>query len=336
MNQNNKIGVRTYNFLIEDNSDLIRVDKFLINNINDISRAKIQKIALNDLILVNNNPVKSNYKLKLNDFVFIKILPEKNNFNIKPQNIPLNIQYEDDDILIINKNAGLVVHPGSGNYDGTLVNGLIYHYKNLPLSSSEFNRPGIVHRIDKNTSGLLVIAKNENSMRSLSKQFSERKVERKYIALVWGDVENDGSIQGNIGRHYKNRKLMNVYTDGDFGKYAKTNYKVLQRFGYVTLLECKLETGRTHQIRAHFSYIKHPLFNDFEYGGNKIIKGTTFSKYKQFINNCFKIIKRQSLHAKTLSFFHPVKKEKISFSSDLPDDMREVILKWKNYTSNRM
>jgi len=313
----------------------LRVDKFLINRIENLSRNKIQIAAKSGFIFVNETSVKPNFKIKPKDVVKVTLPHPPFENLLKSEKIPLNVVFEDDHLIVINKEAGLVVHPGHGNYSGTLVNALLYHFKNLPVNSNE--RPGLVHRLDKETSGLILVAKSNLAMKSLADQFYNKTINRTYQALVWGNLQKDnGTINANIARDLKNRLRMFVYADNEIGKKAITHYKVIERFGYVTLLECKLETGRTHQIRAHFSYIKHPLFNDFEYGGNKIIKGTTFSKYKQFINNCFKIIQRQSLHAKTLSFFHPVKKEKISFSSDLPDDMREVILKWKNYTSNRM
>ena len=242
---------------------------------------------------------------------------------------------EDDDILIVNKEAGMVVHPGFGNYDGTLVNALAFHFENLPNKSTE-NRPGLVHRIDKNTSGILVIAKNDNSMLKLSKKFEERDLNRLYIALVWGDLKNEsGTITGHIGRSLKNRKIMSVFPDGEYGKNAITNYRVVERFGYVTMVECKLETGRTHQIRAHFKHIGHPLFNDPEYGGDAILKGTTFTKYKQFIQNCFKICPRQALHAKSLEFKHPTTDKLVSFESDLPEDMALLVEKWRNYSKNQ-
>ena len=230
----------------------------------------------------------------------------------------------------------MVVHPGFGNYTGTLVNALVYHFKNLPLNGDDATRPGLVHRIDKNTTGLMVIAKTDKALQSLSKQFFDRTIDRRYNALVWGELDQEqGSIEGHIGRSLKNRKVMSVFPDGDFGKHAKTHYKVIERFGYISLVECKLETGRTHQIRVHFQHIKHPLFNDFEYGGDKILKGTTFSKYKQFVENCFKIIPRQSLHAKSLAFSHPRTGEWMEFQSDLPDDMTEVISKWRKYAVHK-
>lgn len=317
--------------------DPLRVDKFLFNRLEGSSRNKIQQAAADGFIRVNDITVKSNYKVKPFDIVSVMFTNPPREVELIPQNIPLNIVYEDDDIIVINKDAGMVVHPGYGNYDGTLVNALSFHFKNLPSNNGDSTRPGLVHRIDKNTTGLMVIAKNENAMNSLSKQFFERTIDRRYNALVWGDFEDDeGSIEGNIGRSLKNRKVMTVFPDGDFGKVAKTHYKVIENFGYISLVECKLETGRTHQIRVHFQYIKHPLFNDFEYGGDKILKGTTFTKYKQFVENCFKMIPRQSLHAKSLGFTHPKTKKWMSFESELPSDMQSVIEKWRNYSKHKV
>ena len=317
--------------------DPLRVDKFLFNRLEGSSRNKIQQAAADGFIRVNDITVKSNYKVKPFDIVSVMFTNPPREVELIPQNIPLNIVYEDDDIIVINKDAGMVVHPGYGNYDGTLVNALSFHFKNLPSNNGDSTRPGLVHRIDKNTTGLMVIAKNENAMNSLSKQFFERTIDRRYNALVWGDFEDDeGSIEGNIGRSLKNRKVMTVFPDGDFGKVAKTHYKVIENFGYISLVECKLETGRTHQIRVHFQYIKHPLFNDFEYGGDKILKGTTFTKYKQFVENCFKMIPRQSLHAKSLGFTHPKTKKWMSFESELPYDMQSVIEKWRNYSKHKV
>jgi 23S rRNA pseudouridine1911/1915/1917 synthase len=254
-----------------------------------------------------------------------------------PEDIPLDIVYEDNDIVVLNKEAGMVVHPGFGNYSGTLVNALAFHFKDLPANGGDETRPGLVHRIDKNTTGLMVIAKNEAAMTSLSKQFYDRTIDRRYNALVWGELkEEEGSIEGHIGRSLKNRKVMTVFPEGEYGKHAKTHYKVLERFGYISLVECKLETGRTHQIRVHFQHIKHPLFNDFEYSGDKILKGTTFSKYKQFVENCFRMIPRQSLHAKSLAFTHPTTRKWMTFDSELPQDMKSVIEKWRNYAIHKI
>ena len=324
-----------FDFTASSGQTPLRVDKFLMNFIDNATRNKIQKAAANGNILVNNKSVKSSYKVKSGDRVSIVYSYPKLNNELIPQDIPIKIDYEDDDILIVNKDAGMVVHPGFGNYDGTLVNALAYHFDNLPNKSLE-NRPGLVHRIDKNTSGILVIAKNEESMTLLSKKFEERDLNRLYIALVWGDIKNDSdTIIGNIGRSLKNRKIMTVFPDGEYGKNAITKYKVIERFGYVTMVECKLETGRTHQIRAHFKHIGHPLFNDAEYGGDVILKGTTFTKYKQFVQNCFKTCPRQALHAKSLEFKHPKTNSLVSFNSDLPDDMLMLVEKWRNYSKNQ-
>ena len=324
-----------YDFKASSGQAPLRVDKFLMNFIENASRNKIQKAAENGNILVNDIAVKSSHKVKAGDRVSVVYSYPKQTNELIPQDIPINIHYEDDDILIVNKEAGMVVHPGFGNYDGTLVNALAFHFENLPNKSTE-NRPGLVHRIDKNTSGILVIAKNDNSMLKLSKKFEERDLNRLYIALVWGDLKNESdTITGHIGRSLKNRKIMSVFPDGEYGKNAITNYRVVERFGYVTMVECKLETGRTHQIRAHFKHIGHPLFNDPEYGGDAILKGTTFTKYKQFIQNCFKICPRQALHAKSLEFKHPTTDKLVSFESDLPEDMALLVEKWRNYSKNQ-
>ena len=324
-----------YDFKASSGQAPLRVDKFLMNFIENASRNKIQKAAENGNILVNDIAVKSSHKVKAGDRVSVVYSYPKQTNELIPQDIPINIHYEDDDILIVNKEAGMVVHPGFGNYDGTLVNALAFHFENLPNKSTE-NRPGLVHRIDKNTSGILVIAKNDNSMLKLSKKFEERDLNRLYIALVWGDLKNEsGTITGHIGRSLKNRKIMSVFPDGEYGKNAITNYRVVERFGYVTMVECKLETGRTHQIRAHFKHIGHPIFNDPEYGGDAILKGTTFTKYKQFIQNCFKICPRQALHAKSLEFKHPTTDKLVSFESDLPEDMALLVEKWRNYSKNQ-
>ena len=317
--------------------DPLRVDKFLLNRLEGTSRNKIQQAAIDGYIHVNDKVVKSNYKVKPYDIVSIMFKNPPREIELIPQDIALDIIYEDEDIVIINKEAGIVVHPGYGNYSGTLVNALAYHFKDLPVNGADITRPGLVHRIDKNTTGLMVIAKNELAMNSLSKQFFDRTIDRRYNALVWGELKDEeGSIEGHIGRSLKNRKVMTVFPNGEYGKYAKTHYKVLERFGYISLVECKLETGRTHQIRVHFQHIKHPLFNDFEYGGDKILKGTTFSKYKQFVENCFRLIPRQSLHAKSLSFSHPRTNEWLCFDSELPDDMKSVIEKWRNYAIHKI
>ena len=311
----------------------LRVDKFLMNFIENATRNKLQQAAKAGNILVNDIAVKSNHKVKPKDVVRIVLAhPPQENLLIA-EDIPLDIVYEDETVMVVNKPAGMVVHPGHGNPSGTLVNGLIYHIENLPTNSNE--RPGLVHRIDKDTSGLLVVAKTDFAMAHLSKQFFDRKTNRKYLALVWGNMEdNEGTIEGNIGRSFKNRLQMDVFQEGDFGKHAVTHYKVIERFTYVTLVECKLETGRTHQIRAHFKHIGHTLFNDERYGGKDILKGTTFTKYKQFVENCFKILPRQALHAKTLGFRHPITKEMMQFDSEIPKDISDCIKKWKTYTLN--
>ncbi|MEJ6793834.1 MAG: RluA family pseudouridine synthase [Flavobacteriales bacterium] len=322
--------------IADKGQDPLRVDKFLLNRLEGTSRNKLQQAALQGFIHVNGIKVKSNYKVKPDDVVTVMFTNPPRELELIPEDIPLNIVYEDEDLLVLNKEAGMVVHPGFGNYTGTLVNALVYHFKNLPLNGDDATRPGLVHRIDKNTTGLMVIAKTEDALRSLSKQFFDRTIDRRYNALVWGELDDEeGTIEGNIGRSLKNRKVMTVFPEAEFGKHAVTHYKVLERFGYISLVECKLETGRTHQIRVHFQHIKHPLFNDFEYGGDRILKGTTFSKYKQFVENCFKIIPRQSLHAKSLAFTHPRTGEWMEFSSELPSDMTEVISKWRNYAVHK-
>jgi len=325
-----------YRFIADPGQSMLRIDKYLSDRLENTSRTRIQNAANAGNILVNNNPVKPNYKVKPNDIVQIVLPAPPRDIEFIPQDIPLKIVYEDDDVVVVNKEPGMVVHPAYGNYSGTLVNALMWHFKDLPLFQTGESRPGLVHRIDKNTSGILVIAKNELSLNRLSKQFFDRTTGRKYIALVWGKPEpSEGIITGNVGRNIRDRKIMQVFPDGIMGKAAITHYKVLEDFGYISMVECKLETGRTHQIRVHFSHIRHPLFNDEEYGGDQILKGTTFTKYQQFVKNCFKILPRQALHAKSLSFDHPVTGKRLSFDSELPDDMREVTEKWRNYTSGR-
>jgi len=312
---------------------LLRIDKFLMNLIPNATRNKIQNAASAGDIYVNDVPVKSNYRVKPLDVVRIMLSHPPFENRVDPENIPLNIVYEDDILLLINKPADFVVHPGHGNYTGTLVNALAYHFENLPMNSSE--RPGLVHRIDKDTTGLLVIAKTEAAMTHLAKQFEAKTTEREYIALVWGTIkEDEGTIEGNIARHVKDRMQMAVFEDPTIGKPAVTHYKVLERFGYVTLVSCILETGRTHQIRVHMKHLGHPLFNDARYGGDLILKGTTFTKYKQFIDNCFKILPRQALHAKTLGFIHPTTGEMMRFDTELPQDMQDCIEKWRNYSKS--
>ena len=323
-----------FKFIASEGQEPLRVDKFLMNFIENATRNKIQQSIKAGNVLVNDTVVKSNYKVKAKDTVRVVLAHPPHENLLVAEDIPIDIVYEDDVVILVNKPAGMVVHPGHGNYSGTLVNGLIYHFENLPKNSNE--RPGLVHRIDKDTSGLLVIAKTEFAMANLANQFFDRTTDRVYHALVWGNIEQEeGTITGHVGRSLKNRLQMDVFPNGDFGKHAVTHYKVIERFSYVTLVECKLETGRTHQIRAHFKYIGHPLFNDERYGGNQILKGTTFTKYKQFVDNCFKILPRQALHAKTLGFEHPITKKWMQFDSEIPEDMQLGLEKWRNYTVNQ-
>ncbi|MCD6355140.1 MAG: RluA family pseudouridine synthase [Prolixibacteraceae bacterium] len=325
-----------YRLTVDSGQTSIRIDKFLSNRIENASRSRIQAAADAGNILVNNKPVKPSYKIKPDEEILIVMDYPRREFEIVPEDIPLNIVFEDDQLIVINKPPGLVVHPGHGNYSGTLVNALAFYLKDLPMFNGEDSRPGLVHRIDKDTSGLMVVAKTELAKNKLALQFFEKTTERRYQALVWGSVKDDqGTIEGNIGRSPKNRLIFMVFPEGDHGKHAVTHYKVLRRIGYVTLVECQLETGRTHQIRVHMKYINHPLFNDANYGGNQILRGTTFTKYKQFVQNCFKIMPRQALHAKTLGFVHPVTGKKMQFDSELPEDFTAVIDKWENYIANR-
>jgi 23S rRNA pseudouridine1911/1915/1917 synthase len=325
-----------YRFKADPGQSLLRIDKFLSDRLENSSRTRIQNAANAGNILVNNNTVKPNYKIKPGDIVQVVLPTPPREIELIPEAIPLNIVYEDDDVLVVNKEPGMVVHPAYGNYTGTLVNALMWHFRDLPLFNTGESRPGLVHRLDKNTSGILVIAKNEYALNRLSKQFYDRTTDRRYNALIWGIPDpQEGTITGNVGRSIKDRKVMQVFKDDTEGKTAITHYKVLEDLGYISLIECKLETGRTHQIRVHFSHIKHPLFNDEEYGGNVILKGTTFTKYQQFIKNCFKILPRQALHAKSLAFNHPVTGKRLFFDSDLPDDMVQVIEKWRKYISGR-
>lgn len=324
-----------YKFTADKGQELLRIDKFLMDRIPNTTRNKLQNAISEGQVLVNKKTVKSNYRVKPSDEITIELSYPPQEIELIPENIPLTIIYEDDEIIVINKQAGLVVHPGYGNYTGTLVNGLIYHFENLPKTSIP-NRPGLVHRLDKNTTGIMVIAKTEHALSHLGKQFFDRTTERRYHALVWGDLKDEeGTIIGNVGRSLKNRKMMQVFPEGDYGKHAVTNYKILKRYGYVTLVECKLETGRTHQIRVHMKYIGHNLFNDDEYGGDKILKGTTFTKYKQFITNCFTLLPRQALHAKSLGFEHPTTGKWMQFDSELPEDMKAVLNKWDTYLYKR-
>ena len=317
-----------YRFTVDKGQALLRIDKWLMNRIEGATRNKIQNAAHAGMIQANEIAVKPNYKVKPNDTIVIMLPHPPQEVELIPEDIPLEVVYEDDDLIVVNKTPSMVVHPGYANYTGTLLNALLFHFQ----QQNPPTLPFMVHRIDKDTSGLLVVAKTEIAQMGLAKQFYDHSAERKYEALVWGDfAEDNGTITGHIGRSIKDRRVMDVYPDGSQGKHAVTHFHVLRRYGYVTLVECVLETGRTHQIRAHFRHIQHPLFNDAAYGGNQILKGTTFSKYKQFVQNCFALCPRQMLHARTLGFVHPVTQEKLSFSSPLPDDMQAVVDRWERY-----
>lgn len=321
-----------YRFIVDKGQETMRLDKYLQMRIEGVSRTKVQAAAKASCVIVNDKPAKSNYKIKPLDVISVLLPTPPREIEILPENIPFNIVYEDDDVLVIDKQAGLVVHPGYGNFTGTLLNALAYYYEGKKGKDGEPITPFLVHRIDKDTSGLLLIAKTEEAQVTLAKQFFEHTIERKYNALVWGDfVEDSGTIDGNLARSTKDRRIMAVYDDPEVGKHAVTHWRVLERFGYVTLIECVLETGRTHQIRAHMKHIGHPLFNDVMYGGDQILKGTTFSKYKQFVTNCFQMLPRQALHALVLGFEHPTTHKQMHFESPLPDDMASVVEKWRRY-----
>jgi 23S rRNA pseudouridine1911/1915/1917 synthase len=325
-----------HRFKADPGQSPLRIDKFITSRLENSSRTRVQNAANAGNILVNEIAVKPNYKVKPGDIIQVVLPTPPREIEIIPENIPINIVYEDEDVIVVNKAPGMVVHPAYGNYTGTLVNALMWHFKDLPLFQTGEQRPGLVHRIDKNTSGILLVAKNEFAHNRLAKQFFDRTTDRKYVALVWGTPDPpEGIITGNVGRSPKDRKIMFVFADGSQGKHAVTHYKLLENLGYISMVECKLETGRTHQIRVHFSFIKHPLFNDEEYGGDQILKGTTFTKYQQFVRNCFAILPRQALHAKSLAFDHPVTRKRLEFDSDLPDDMLKVAEKWRNYISGR-
>lgn len=325
-----------YKITVDSGQEALRIDKFLIDKIPNVSRSKITIAAKNGNVLVNGTAVKQNYKVRPQDEISLVYAHPKRELQLIPQDIPLNIVFEDDYVTVINKSADMVVHPGHGNYSGTLVNALLFHYGNLPKNpKSEEAFPGLVHRIDKDTTGLMVIAKTEDALNKLAAQFFNRSIDRNYYAIVWGNVEQDsGTITGNIGRSLTDRMQMAVFEDESHGKHAVTHYEVIERFGYVTLVKCKLDTGRTHQIRVHMKHIGHPLFGDIRYGGNRIIKGTTFTKYKQFIENCFSILPRQALHAQSVGFTHPVTGEYVFFESELPDDMVQILDKWRTYVKS--
>lgn len=321
-----------YRIVADPGQTLLRIDKFLMDRLPNVSRNKVQDAIKNEFVLVNEAVVKSNYRIRPGDVITISMPEPPRDTEVIPENIPLNIVYEDDALLVVNKPAGMVVHPAYNNWSGTLVNALAYHFQNLPTMKDNEGRPGLVHRIDKDTSGLLVIAKTEKAMTGLAKQFFDHSIKRTYEALVWGEPHpENGTINVNVGRSLKDRRITAAFPEGDFGRNAITHYKVLKTLRYVSLIQCNLETGRTHQIRAHMKYVGHPLFNDATYGGDKILKGTVFSKYKAFVENCFKIIPRQALHAKSLGFKHPITQEFIHFDSELPKDFVEVIEKWENY-----
>lgn len=325
-----------HRFSVDPGQHPLRIDKFLFNKLEGTSRSRIQAAAHAGNILVNGTEVKPNYRVKPEDLISIILPHPPREFELVPENIPLDIVYEDDDVIVVNKKAGMVVHPGHGNYSGTLVHALMYHLGNNALFSGGEERPGLVHRIDKNTSGLLVAAKNELALNKLASQFFNKTTGRTYVALVWGDLDADqGTIEGHIGRNPKDRKQMTVFPGGDQGKPAVTHYRVLERLGYVNLVECRLETGRTHQIRVHFQYISHPVFNDPDYGGDRILRGTTFTRYRQFVRNCFQLLPGQALHARTLEFVHPSTGRETRFEAAIPDNFSGLLRKWRSYIRGR-
>jgi 23S rRNA pseudouridine1911/1915/1917 synthase len=325
-----------YRYVVDPGQSLLRIDKYLAARIENVSRTRVQAAAQAGNILVNEAPVKPNYRVKPLDVIQILLPNPPREIELIPQDIPISVIYEDDDLIVVDKAAGMVVHPAYGNYSGTLMNALMYHFRDLPLFQTGEVRPGLVHRIDKNTSGLLVVAKNEFAHNRLARQFFNRTTGRRYLALVWGTPDPaEGTVTGHVGRNLRDRKIMQVFYDGSQGKHAVTHYKVVEQLGYVSLIECRLETGRTHQIRVHMAWFGHPLFNDEEYGGHRILKGTTFTKYQQFVRNCFALIPRQALHAETLAFDHPVTGKRLSFESPLPPDMEAVLAKWRGYTAGR-
>jgi 23S rRNA pseudouridine1911/1915/1917 synthase len=326
-----------YRFRSDPGQSLLRIDKFLYQKMEGASRSRIQAAAGAGSILVNGEPVKPSYRVKPGDEISIVLPHPPRNFELLPEEIPLDIVYEDSDLIVVNKPSGMVVHPAHGNYSGTLVNALMFHLRDNPLFQSGEERPGLVHRIDKNTSGLLVVAKNEIALNKMARQFYRKTSLRTYQALVWGAMDpEEGTIRGHIGRNPRDRKLMYVFPDGDQGKEAVTHYRVLEKLGYVDLVECRLETGRTHQIRVHFQYLSHPVFNDPEYGGNQILRGTTFTKYRQFVLNCFALLPGQALHARTLGFIHPSTGKEIFFEAPLPEGFATVLQKWRNYLQGRV
>ena len=326
-----------FRFVVDPGTEIVRLDRYLTNLMAHTSRNRIQQAAKSDCILVNDKPVKSNYRVHPRDVISILLPRPVHVFELVAEDIPLDIVYEDEDVILINKPAGMVVHPAVGNFTGTLVNALLWHFQGQRNAAGEEVKPLLVHRIDKNTSGIMIVAKSEIAQMKLAANFFEHTIDRRYQALVWGDFPDDeGTVVGNVGRNPQNRMVMTVFPeDSEQGKHAVTHYRVIERFGYVTLIECRLETGRTHQIRVHMKHIGHPLFNDESYGGNEILKGTTFTKYKQFVNNCFKVLPRQALHAKSLGFVHPVTGKYMLFDSDLPADMADALDKWRNYAKHK-
>lgn len=322
---------------VDGGQEPMRLDKFLVARMEGASRSKVQQAIETGRVLVNNKKVQANHRIRPGEEIVVFSDKEVHGEEIVPEEMPLDIVYEDDDVMIISKPVGLVVHPASGNYTGTLLNGVAYYLlqQNAGLTAADLPRYGLVHRIDKNTSGLMVLAKNAKAVGSLAKQFFDHSIHRQYIALVWGDLANDaGTIRAHVGRHKRFRKIFDAYPEGEYGKEAVTHYRVLERLGYVTLVQCELETGRTHQIRVHMQHIGHPIFNDELYGGDRIVKGTVFSKYKQFVENCFQICPRHALHAKTIGFIHPRTRQQMRFDSELPEDMRNVIDKWRGYVGS--
>lgn len=325
-----------YRFTVAPGQEMLRIDKYLSSRIENVSRTRVQAAAQAGNILVNEKTVKPNYRVKPLDVIQILLPNPPREIELIPQDIPVRVVYEDDDLIVVDKAAGMVVHPAYGNYTGTLMNALMYHFRDLPLFQTGELRPGLVHRIDKNTSGLLVVAKNELAHNRLARQFFRRTTGRLYNAIVWGTPDPaEGTITGNVGRNIRDRKIMQVFHDGSQGKHAVTHYRIIEPLGYVSLVECRLETGRTHQIRVHMAWKGHPLFNDEEYGGHRILKGTTFTKYQQFVRNCFEMLPRQALHARTLAFDHPVTGKRLSFESPVPPDMVAVIEKWRGYIAGR-
>ena len=321
-----------HRIVVDPKQSLLRIDKFLMDRLPNVTRNKLQSAIKEEFVIVNEKNVKSNYKVRPNDVIQV-VLPEPpRDTEVVPEDIPLDIIYEDDEVLLVNKAPGMVVHPAYNNWTGTLVNALTYHFRNLPSMPNNEGRPGLVHRIDKDTSGLLVIAKTENAIHHLAKQFFDHSIERTYYALVWGELKSPkGTIDVNLGRSLKDRRVTAPFPDGDYGRHAVTHYEVIEELRYVSLVKLNLETGRTHQIRAHMKYLGHPLFNDSTYGGDKIVKGTTFSKYKSFVDNCFLKMPRQALHAKSLGFNHPITQKNLYFDSDLPSDFLSVLSKWRHY-----